>query len=292
MVENYFRIEISHVPSVLEDVLTSFCFEWGASGISEKLDFVQVSERYEPEIIPKEMHTLDVFFERYPGEDFFAELQARFPQVSVQSFKEEQRDWLAEWKKGFKPFLLADGVWIVPSWEPIPPEAHRYLHLDPGMAFGTGLHATTRLASEMLMKHLQGAEESLLDVGTGTGILAMLARLKGVKQVVTTEIDPVAREVAKENIQLNGLTGISVLDVQVESLQQTFPWVVANIIDGVLLDLEPHLVRALKPGGKILLTGILLEREEHFLKHWSTPLRQIERLQLSDWVGFLMEKPT
>ena len=282
-------VVLENVPAEQEDILTEFLFSEGASGMAEKLAFRQTNEKYEPETLEAPFKAIEVYFETPPAPDFFERLLLRFPEVGYHESQQEHRDWLSEWKKGFKPFSITDEFWIVPSWEPVPDGVKSYLRIDPGMAFGTGTHETTKLAASLLAH--EGVSGSLLDVGTGTGILAMLARQMGAGRVVGIEIDADARVVARENVELNNHSDIEIPDLQLAEITESFDWVVANIIDGVLLELEPDLVRVTKPGGRLLLTGILEEREESFLKRWSSPLKILRRSQLGEWVGFLMEKP-
>src|SRR5690606_7022875 len=135
-----------------------------------------------------------------------------------------------------------------------PSEAKRVLRIDPGMAFGTGTHETTQLAAQIL-SDLAAKQPlvSVLDVGTGTGILALLAELLGAEVVQATEIDSEARRVARENLVRNASRSVVVLEDQLESLSNTFQVVMANIIDGVLLELGADLCRRVKPGGHLIL---------------------------------------
>lgn len=289
MADNYHRLVLANVHTDQEEALVQFCMEAGAEGVSEELKFEQTGDEYEPVTQSTTYHRLNVYFLKKPSEDFLAKLEARFPEVEVQLKEEPHRDWLEEWKKGFKPFELAPRYWVVPSWEKAPSQAQNIIRIDPGMAFGTGTHATTQLAARLMVKHLNGNQQSLLDVGTGTGILAMLAQQLGVSRIVATEIDSVAREVAKANVAANQ-SSVEVLDDQVESVNEHFHWVVANIIDGVLLKLQDHLVNRVRPsGGYLLLTGVLEEREKMFLEKWRHPYCLVERAQQDEWVGFLME---
>jgi ribosomal protein L11 methyltransferase len=133
---------------------------------------------------------------------------------------------------------------------------------------------------------------SLLDVGTGTAILAMLAKMAGVKTVVGIEIDPEARRVARDNIKLNHLETIEVPETQIEDMRsQQYDIVVANIIDGVLINIKKDLKRVLKPGGHMLLTGILEERDNHFFENFleGSGLTVVRRLEKDEWVGYWVQ---
>lgn len=279
----------------MEDIITTHCFETGCSGVTEALAFSQPDLTYDPDIVHVRSHDMDVFFEEEPTSEFFEGLKQWIPGVQWTRFEEEHKDWLAEWKKGFVPFQLVGDYWIVPSWIEAPLEAKFPITIDPGMAFGTGTHATTKMAAYFVQKLATSvklnSESSLIDVGTGTAILAMLARKCGIQNVFGIEIDPEARRVARENIERNQLTDILITDDLLESVDSQFDFVVANIIDGVLIQLKNDLLRILKPGGHIFLTGILLDREEVFFKEFieESPLKLIRRIEQDEWCGFWLQ---
>ncbi|GIL18496.1 MAG: ribosomal protein L11 methyltransferase [Oligoflexia bacterium] len=291
----YFRLRLFSVPTWREEEMTQFCMQAGATGISEALAYVQPDLTYDPSIVPVKSHDLDIYFLEKPSDEFLKNLETNFPQARFQVFEEENKDWLAEWKKGFEPFKLVGPYWVVPSWFDSPVAPEHTIKIDPGMAFGTGTHATTKMASYFVHKictklsHLENL--SLIDVGTGTAILAMLAKLHGVGTVVGVEIDPEARRVARENIKLNNLNEITVPDLLIEEVDETYDIVVANIIDGVLVEIKPHLLNVLKPGGHLFLTGILVEREDGFMERFmaDTNLKVIRRIEEDEWVGYWLQ---
>jgi ribosomal protein L11 methyltransferase len=281
----------------MEDILTTHAFECGASGVTEALSFVQPNLAYEPDVVGQRIHELDVFFLTDPPKNFFEGVRAHDASISWDIHEEENKDWLAEWKKGFKPFQLAGPFWIVPSWLQPPPECEHPIYIDPGMAFGTGTHATTKMASYFVNKLSEKykkelPEWSLLDVGTGTAILAMLASQSGFGLVTGIEIDPEARRVARENIKLNHLEEIEISDAQLDELKGTYDVVIANIVDGVLINLRLELLRVLKPGGHLFLTGILSERDTLFFEKFIevSPIKVIRRLEQEDWVGYWVQR--
>lgn len=279
----------------MEDLVTTHSFESGATGVTEALAFSQPDLTYDPDILKVRTHDMDVFFEKQPERAFFDQLQAWIPQMRWEIKEEEHKDWLEEWKKGFVPFQLVGPYWVVPSWHEAPAAATKPLMIDPGMAFGTGTHATTKMAAYFVHKLGVGLKDpegaTFLDVGTGTGILAMMARKEGIGQVVGLEIDPEARRVARENIALNKLSDIEVRDNLLEELDDTFDFIVANIIDGVLIQLRDHLIACLNPNGQLFLTGILLEREEDFFNEFIEPsgLKLVRRIEKDEWVGFWLK---
>lgn len=288
----YFHLQLSNVVRSEEDWLSQFCFDQGAAGVSENLDFIQTLDHYEPKTIEKEIKTLDVYFASRPSEDFFIQIQSKFPHITLELKEEENKDWLEEWKKGFNSFRLAGPYWILPSWLERPAEAEIVIKIDPGMAFGTGTHETTQIAAELINQQEAKSNFSAIDVGTGTAVLAMLCRLKGVGYVVGTDIDEQARRVARENLALNEMKSIEILEEQIDSLQGVYDWVIANIIDGVLIQIQNDLKRLVKPGGLLFLTGILLERESYFLDQFILPseFKIIKRLAKGEWLGFVVQR--
>ena len=294
--EFYYRVVLEGVPREKEDLLTLYCFELGASGVSENLPFKQSVHSYQPRTVVTPYFDMQAYFEVEVPAAFFELVEEKLPQVKTKVFQEVNKDWMEEWKKGFEAFELVDGVWVVPSWLSVPDEAKVPLFIDPGMAFGTGTHATTKIAAQLLQSTLKegGLKQSLLDVGTGTGVLSILARRLGVEKVYATEIDEAAREVAKENVTKNQVDHIIVFDEQVEDLVDRCDLVVANIIDGVLVQLQDHLKRLCKPGGHMILTGILKERENSFRKKFGlndeTLFIQKARIEEDDWVGFCIQR--
>lgn len=290
--KNYYRVRIFAVPDGLEETITQHCFLAGATGLTEALQFVQPDLTYDPRLVERSNHILDAFFIEKPQDSFFDELKSIGPNLSFEIHEEEEKDWLAEWKKGFAPFKLVSDYWVVPSWLDAPDEAKHVIRIDPGMAFGTGTHATTQMASYFVHKAcLQDpkiSEKSLIDVGTGTAILAMLARRHGMGKVIGIDIDAEATRVARENVKQNSLSEIEISDKEIDQIKDKFDYVVANIIDGVLINLKSHLLRLMKPGGQLFVTGILLEREEPFLENFQreSGLKVVRRIEKDEWVGY------
>ncbi|MFN7905191.1 MAG: 50S ribosomal protein L11 methyltransferase [Pseudobdellovibrionaceae bacterium] len=284
-----------------EDEISQIFFAHGAAGSSESLQFTQPDLTYEPRIMTQRMKALDFFFMENPSTALFEEVREKFPQLTLTQYQEEQQDWMAEWKKHFKAFALVKDFWVVPSWLEIPLEAKQSLKIDPGMAFGTGTHATTQMAAKFiyLLQKQYPAEFpnwDVLDVGTGTAILAMLAGKYGGRHVIGIEIDPEARRVARENIVLNDCENVMIIDDQIEDFKGHHNIVIANIVDGVLIRLREDLARATLVGGHLFVTGILLEREDHFFSQFIEPkiygyqFVVQQRLEKDEWVGYWLTK--
>lgn len=290
---SYFEVKFEGVHKNLEDEISGICFENGAQGVMEDLDFHQMRDDYAPELIPKDFIELIAYFESKPTESFFKIFETKFTDIKVLVKEEENKDWMEEWKKDFVAFSLAGDYWVVPSWLEAPEGVKKYLSIDPGMAFGTGTHDTTQLASEILWSKKDSDFKnvnSVLDVGTGTGILAMIARAEFADRLVTTEIDADARVVARENYKKNSFTDIELPEHQIEDLTETFDLVIANIIDGVLTKLKSELIRCMNANSFLILTGILEERDEEFINNFlkGTNLQIVERKVKGEWVGYLL----
>jgi ribosomal protein L11 methyltransferase len=289
MNDDYFILNVSGLDSASEDRLSERAFAGGALGISEALPFDQPEGEEDVFVKIPSQRSLDVYFQTAPTHEAIRELQAAFPHARFTVKGEKNKDWLAEWKKGFKPFALVGGHWVVPSWCEPPPEAKHKIWIDPGMAFGTGTHETTQLVAET-MADLIAKEKlrSCLDVGTGTGILAVLAKQLGVKSVRATEIEEDSRRVANETFLANACVDIVLNERQVEGIQEKYELVVANIIDGVLVRIQEALKARVAPGGWLVVSGIILERERDFVDGFKLPAGKSwsRRTKKGDWLAF------
>ena len=178
----------------------------------------------------------------------------------------EDQDWSSNWKVHFKPFTITRGLTIVPTWEEYQPgENEQVITMDPGMAFGTGHHATTSMSLDLLRKVVtkSGGDLSVLDVGCGTGILGMGAALFGAAKVLGIDNDPEAVRVAIENVALNaGAAGMEVVQTPLQDLKESFDCIVANIIHDVLLTMKEDFHRLLFRNGDLILSGILHGKQE------------------------------
>lgn len=181
-------------------------------------------------------------------------------------------DWINNWKQFFHQFYI-DDLLVIPSWEEIQPADRdkKVLHIDPGTAFGTGMHETTQLCIRQLKKYITPKTE-LLDVGTGSGVLAIISLLYGIKHAVGTDLDPCAIEAVQENMAANNIApecfemmiGNLITDkiVQDKVGYEKYDIVVANILADVLVPLTPVIVNQLKPGGVYITSGIIDNKEQ------------------------------
>lgn len=190
---------------------------------------------------------------------------------SVSVDETEDIDWINNWKQYFHQFTI-DDVLVIPSWEEVAEEDKdkMILHIDPGTAFGTGMHDTTQLCIRQLRKYIT-SETVLLDVGTGSGILAILALMFGAKKAIGTDLDPCAIEAVRENKEVNGIRAedfdlligniITEKEIQDQVGYECYDIVVANILADVLVPLTPVIVHQLKKGGIYITSGIIDDKE-------------------------------
>jgi len=205
------------------------------------------------------------------------------------------QDWATCWQQYFKPVEIVSGLVIKPSWEHYQPEpGQAVIEMDPGMAFGTGQHASTRMALALIRQCLEANRcREALDVGTGTGILAMAASLSGVERVVAIDNDPDAVAVARENIANNGLVGkIEISTTPVEQIQGLFPLVCANIVHDVLVDMAATLAALAAPGGYLVLAGILAgDQETNIIRVYREfGWQPLDRLHQEEWVALFLRR--
>ena len=183
----------------------------------------------------------------------------RLPEAEISWEQVEDQDWGANWKKFFTPLAIVPGLVIAPSWDEYESaENEQVIVMDPGMAFGTGHHDTTAFSLEFIRKAIGETDKTLLDVGTGTGILGMAGALFGAAQVIGIDNDPDAVAAAAENVQRNKLEKkMSVSGEPLAAITESFDIVVANIIHDVLVAMKDDLVSCVKSGGSLILSGIL-----------------------------------
>lgn len=222
-------------------------------------------------------------------------LSARLGQTSwfMVTRELEEEDWANAWKTYYKPVTVGKRLVVKPSWEyyqPLPGQL--VIEMDPGMAFGCGTHSSTRLCLEILEDVLKGGE-AVVDVGTGTGILAIAAALLGAGRVVAVDIDPVAAFTARENVERNRVQDkVEVLQGDlVNSVSGPVDVVVANIVADVIIRLTPAASKVLKPSGFMIASGIIREREKDVRRTLEDyGLRVLELRGSGEWRALLAER--
>lgn len=291
MRENHYNeVSVSNLSRELEDLVSSELFNWGAEGVSEELSFIQ--EKYDPEIIETNTLTLMAYF----SQDVPAELKERIrhlaPEATYQCHQKENKDWREEWKRGLKPFELTAPYWIVPSWcEPLADKSLVSLQMDPGMAFGTGTHDTTQICSQLLASLVKTQSvSSAFDIGAGTGVLSLLLRHLQVERITCCDIDPACEQIIKDNFEQNHLTPPDwVTDIS-SYKGEPLDLMVANIIDGVLVNLKPEFESLFHSKSFLVVSGVLLERKEEFLSEFlkEAPWEVVQSAQQGEWCGFVL----
>ncbi|HEY2493673.1 MAG TPA: 50S ribosomal protein L11 methyltransferase [Paenibacillus sp.] len=306
------------------EMISNFLHEAGAGGVSieesgtlNKVRDTKYGELYDKPLnnIPEGQADIKGYFYEETGiEEVVTTVKQRIEELSQYGIDTgevryevrivNEDEWANQWKQYFKPLRVTDKLTIKPTWEDYTPEpGEQLIHLDPGMAFGTGTHPTTSLCLRTLESVIQGGEE-IIDVGTGSGILAIGAILLGAKHVLAVDLDPVAVDSAKENTALNGLNEnitikesdlLSVFTKQSEgqNVGVTLPVniVVANILAEIILMLIDDVYQVLEPGGIFITSGIYSNKEE--VVHEALISSNFEVMSVNreeEWIAFVARK--
>ena len=222
----------------------------------------------------------------------------------------QDTDYINNWKQYFHQFYIQgdkskgeEDILIVPSWEEVKPEDNdkMIIHIDPGTAFGTGMHETTQLCIKQLRKYVT-KDTALLDVGTGSGILSIMAYKFGAESAVGTDLDPCAIEAVQDNMEKNGLdeAGFKLIigniidskEIQDEVGYGKYDIVAANILAEVLIPLTPVIIHQLKPGGIYITSGIIEDKEQAVVDAVKAAgLEVLEVNHQGEWVNVTARKP-
>ncbi len=214
-------------------------------------------------------------------------------QIQLVGVNEE--DWANSWKQYYKPVKIGERIVICPAWESYTPtEQELVIRMDPGMAFGTGTHETTRLVIRLLESYTKPGCR-MLDVGTGTGILAICASRLGAEICRAYDIDPTAVRVARENIKDSGLSNVtcdpSDLLKQVSLEGGRYDLICANIVADIIIRMTPDVGNYLKDDGVLLASGIIAERCDDVIEALEAHgFRVVEKLTDNDWCGLAVMK--
>ncbi|MFD1394014.1 50S ribosomal protein L11 methyltransferase [Lacticaseibacillus jixianensis] len=305
----WFEIAIE-TSSEAVDAVANFLMEEGAGGIQidDAADFQggavsQSGVLFDPDSVPHRRAGAKVsgYFagDAHPAE-LVATLKARVAQLpafglamgagTVTAAPIAQADWANEWKKYYRPLRITRYLTIVPAWLDYQPQqaGEQVMRLDPDMAFGTGSHPTTALMLRLLEELVRGGE-TMIDVGTGSGVLALAARLMGAAQVLATDVDEGAVQNAKANLALNAVDQITVVESDLlNGIDLKADLIAANILANVLLPLIPQVPARLKPHGRLLLSGIYLDKVAAVKQALSASgLKCLAQYQLGDWVALV-----
>ena len=284
---NKFRLKTT---TAAEDIVSSMLMDLGIQGveIEDRIPLTQTDkEQMFVDILPEiEEDDGTAYLSFYLEEDedkgkILADVKRELKEKSeyvdvgeclIEESQTEDVDWVNNWKQYFHQFYV-DDILIIPSWEDVRPddEDKMIIHIDPGTAFGTGMHETTQLCIRQLRKYVTESTR-ILDVGCGSGILGMLALKFGAAYSVGTDLDPCAIDATYENMEVNGITRdryevmigniIDDKEIQDKVGYGCYDIVVANILADVLVELTPVIVSQLKPGGIYITSGIIDDKEE------------------------------
>ncbi len=303
-----------------EDLISSMMQEAGIEGI-EIEDKVPLSESDKEQMfvdilpdVPDDDGVAYISFYLEPDEDqaeMLRKVQEGLDEIrswgvdvgeaTITASETEDKDWINNWKEFFHQFYV-DDILIKPSWEEVQPEDRDKLliQIDPGTAFGTGMHETTQLCIRQLRKYLT-PETVLLDVGTGSGILSIISLKLGAKRAVGTDLDPCALAAVQENMEVNGIDPASfemmigniITDKEIQNRvgYGCYDIVVANILAEVLVPLTPVILNQLKTGGVYITSGIIDDKEELVVKTIKDcGLTVLEVTHQGEWVSVTARK--
>ena len=204
-----------------------------------------------------------------------------------------EQDWSIAWRAHHRTMQVGPRSWVYPPWEP-PPRSAIAVAIDPGMAFGTGSHPTTALCLERCDELLaELGSEDVLDVGTGSGVIALLAKKLGAGRVVGTENDPIALEAARQGAALNGILDVEwMLVADPARVPGRFQIVVANILLNTLEELAPAIASKVAPGGRLVLSGLLISQGDAVERAYEAQgLRPRSRKEREGWVRVELSRP-
>lgn len=298
---NYFELKISINPE-MEDIVSDICFtNFDCEGI------VLAEETYKDLVMTGTTQgTLRVFLtslDKNPYEVLKTErelLKSRglsdeeLGSWEITLDEKENQDWSKKWKEKWTVTHVTDKITVVPSWIDYKPKNDEIIiNLDPGCAFGTGTHQTTQLCMKALEKYLKRGD-ILADIGTGSGILAILGMKLGAKSAYGCDIDETVIDVCRENAEKNGFSSNSYIRFELntaDKITEKYDFVCANILHNVLFEIMGDLKRILKDDGILSLSGILDEKKQIVLDAIKREnLKIIDTLSQNQWISFVVKK--
>ena len=267
------------------DEIGALLFELGAEGVEERDETTLAKNAAVGRIT-----LVGAFPTRAGAEEAIAQLD---PSMSPRYEEVVGDAWRDAWKEHYKPYAIAEGIVVRPPWEAYEAKpGERVLELEPGRAFGTGLHETTRLVARAIKAHAEEVKGRLaIDVGCGSGILALIAVALGAERAIAIDNDPEAIDVTRENAARNGLTGrVDASTTDVAALTATAPLVVANIEARILIPMAKDLAARVEPGGLLLLSGILVPQKDDVRAAYAE-MELLDAPALGEWVLLALRDP-
>ena len=290
----------------LQDPVANFLIELGAEGVITDEDIINpLTGTIKPE--KKNYKLLRAYLKKIKGSQKKIESLNHYIKSLVEihslSYSPElkltvtnEEDWNKKWQKFFSTTRIGKRIIIKPSWEIfLPQEGDLLIEMDPGMAFGTGTHATTRMCLQVLetiMEETTTPIQSMLDVGIGSGILSIAGAKLGIPSIVGIDIDPIALRYAQKNIDNNGASKqIELREVSLKKLEGTYDLVVANILSDILINLRKDLYKHLADNGFLILSGILAENSSKLERKFaSLKLTACASYSDTEWICLVLQK--
>lgn len=270
------------------DAVANFLIERGSPGVVVKRNAIQAYFRSRAsESLKQALRRFLLDLEGLDGHR--RKLRARWRVI-------EEENWHDSWRRFIKPQKIGKCFWVTPPWLP-PPKNNRLevITIEPGMAFGTGTHATTRGCLEFLEEaagFFRGKHFDALDVGTGSGILAIALAKLGAGSIWAVDSDPLALRVARENVSRNGAQrNVQLFGGKLSRIRRSFPLVVANLTAETILGLADALAKKLKPHGYLILSGILRQQARAVIRRFRTDrFVLVRRKREKEWVTLLLKR--
>lgn len=302
----WLKMEIS-APAELMDALGNFLTETGAQGVFQESlepqpqapgDFLEaqgceIIKAYFPQDVRSEKRIAQVNKYLESLNEIFTDLAK--PTLQTETIFDP--DWGEQWKKYFKPIRVSNNIIVKPTWERYAPSSRDIvIEIDPGMAFGTGQHASTRMCIEALediiMKDRSVKSWQVLDIGCGTGILGITAAKLGAQHVTCVDIDKKAIEIARENAAINHVDDkMEIINQDAATLKEPRNLIIANLTAKLLLKIRHNLTNLLEPEGYMIISGIIEQDAKNIEENFAVaPLTQHRLLTEKEWVCYVFKK--
>jgi ribosomal protein L11 methyltransferase len=285
----WLEITIDADPAARE-AISAFLMDMGCDGV--------VSEAFEDAVmkayLPNDQNLENV---KNSLETFLGNLAEVFTEITAPVLEVKEianQDWGTSWRSFFYLEKITDNLMILPAWEAMPdPVKCHVIRIDPGTAFGTGKHETTRMCLQAIEENVPKKSWNMLDVGTGSGILSVYGAMLGAREITAIDIDPEAVRWAEKNIELNEIpVKIDLSTTPLEEINRAYDVIAANIILNTILELGPLFPKLLNPGGKLIISGILREQTEKVEKM----IRELGLIKaglnfMGEWSCIVAKKP-